>query len=39
MRAVVRLSLKGLLLGLFWLAYWARFTIMLPLRIASSEPG
>ena len=39
MRAVVRLGLKGLLLGLFWLAYWARFTIMLPLRIASIEPG
>ena len=39
MRAVVRLSLKGLLLGLFWLAYWARFTIMLPLRIAGSESG
>ena len=39
MRAVVRLGLKGLLLGLLWLAYWARFTIMLPLCIASSEPG
>ena len=25
MRAVVRLSLKGLLLCLFWLVYWARF--------------
>ena len=38
-RAVVRLGLKGLLLCLPWLAYWARFAIMVPLRCASSEPG
>ena len=27
MRAVVRLGLKGFLLCLFWLAYWARFAV------------
>ena len=35
---MVRLGLKGLLLGLFWLVYWARFTIMLPLCIARADP-
>ena len=28
LRAVVRLGLKGLLLCLFWLAYWVRFALM-----------
>ena len=27
MRAVVRLGLQGLLLFLFWLAYWARLAV------------
>ncbi len=39
MRAVVRLGLKGLLLCLFWLAYWVRFALMTLTRVTISDHG